>query len=460
MIVSKNKGLKKETDTLDKKDMISMKEFAKEMERQYGKGLWRAICVNISPNGQKRPMGEKNNMTREAIMKERTDPRYKTGGANTFSFSLKHTDSLYCIDFDTKDFKTTEFFDTLVETETYHTETTKGWHFYINIENFPPYSNEKGIANLDYFHTLKDIDLIKHANNMWEPYTREMNGGQFATFQWEDISKYLDSAKMNFHGQQEVEEVVPVVPYVDSEDDFEFVNEEVLAAPLFKKYLNRLNESRYGYDDWLSVGMICHSNFQGEDEGLEIWREWSLKDPNVQGRMTYPQQMRKYSSFAHHPANPKTWKTLRMWADKDSPENPYQTIWDIGGDDAITEELNKTLSYNIKTSEYIIMLADDDWEAKNDRQIKQHYQTYDFLVPYENAKGEMKYKTVNPYAIWVKSIRQKKIDRVVFDPRNNSPMCFNLWKGYPLGEMSAVESYDESECQPIIDHIHKRWCRE
>ena len=98
LIVSKNKGLKKETDTLDKKDMIGMNEFAKEMERQYGKGLWRAICVNISPNGQKRPMGEKNNMTREAIMKERTDPRYKTGGANTFSFSLKHTDSLYCID--------------------------------------------------------------------------------------------------------------------------------------------------------------------------------------------------------------------------------------------------------------------------------------------------------------------------------------------------------------------------
>ena len=471
-LILKNKGLKEEMALLDKKEMseMNMKPFVKALERKYGAGIFipiQVIPAHAHPSGKKKLVGgDHSDWTRERILAER-----EAGGGNmahrdnNFSLYLKHMEGLSVIDFDTKEMKDSLLYDRLVASGTFHTETDKGYHFYVHIDNLPPYQNEVDLANLTYFNAPDDIDLITTKRNVWEPFSRKVRGKHIQGFNWECFSQFFNEPKMNFVGapppvaivqEEEEEAIVPAV--AEALLDMEEVHEGI-DAYRFKRYLDRLGESRYGYDDWVGVGMIAHSNFEGSEEGFTLWREWSLKDLTG-NHMTMVEQLRKYDSFdADTQTRKKTWKTLRYMADQDNPENPYQTIYEGGGEDAITRELNTELSYNKKTSEYILGLPDDDWEQKSRPQVMAHYEKYDFPVTYLDPKGKEVTTSYNPFKVWVKNINRREVNKIVFDPRNQSPDCHNLWTGYPLGELETVASCDESLCSPIIDHIHKHWCR-
>ena len=105
-------------------------QFAEVLEDRYGKGIYRKIKV-IPSKGitKKKPIGEKSNMKRDEIIKNRVG----CGDWDNYSFAIKYCEELYVVDFDTKIFLNPELFNTLKDMGAYHTETVKGWHFYINI---------------------------------------------------------------------------------------------------------------------------------------------------------------------------------------------------------------------------------------------------------------------------------------------------------------------------------------
>ena len=214
---------------------LNVESFAELLEERYGVGIYRKIKV-IPAKGttKKRPVGEKSNMARADIIKNRIG----VADWDNFSFAIKYSEDLYCVDFDTKVFKNTEFFDMLRNIGAYHTETTKGWHFYINIEGLPRFQNEI------------NLDLLYQKRNVWEPRDREVKGCSFTSVNWNDISKYFNMPKMNFVGQEKPPapaRVVPVVAPVEAvpvEVVGEAVSIETCDEETMRGLLNRLAPER------------------------------------------------------------------------------------------------------------------------------------------------------------------------------------------------------------------------
>ena len=440
--------------------MSTMKDFMKMCETRYKCNAWRSIIVTYPPdNGsdRKKPIGEKSSMTEAEIKKNR-------GKGCHYSLAIKHCKEgdhqLLCVDYDVKEgVENCDLYNQLKQSGTYHCETNKGYHFYIDVTGLPDYQNEVKVV----IHDL-DIDLIRQKRNMWEPKEREMDGIHLQEYDWYDIQKHFNHAKMNIAGQeqeqqQQVEQLLPNSDSAATLDEWDLpidTTVESIGVDQIKGYLSRLSVKRYCYDDFVKVGIVLHNNFSGSDEGLSLWIEWTRADPSLatdHSHRTINYISQKYSGINGEPTS--SWKSLRFWADKDSPINKYKTIYEEGGGDAITAELNKDLCYNMKTSEYILLLPNGDWEPKSKPQAKQHYEKFDFIIPVGDD-----IKVLNPWNLWWKNIKRREIHKIVFDPRDKSPLCYNLWKGFPMGSLAndKVASADVSLVVPLINHIHTKWC--
>lgn len=64
-----------------------------------------------------------------------------------------------------------------------------------------------------------------------------------------------------------------------------------------------------GYDDWVGVGMALHHEFNGADEGLVLWNEWSSQGSKYKGEQDLAPHWRSFSS-SHD--NPRTLSSLRV----------------------------------------------------------------------------------------------------------------------------------------------------
>ena len=67
------------------------------------------------------------------------------------------------------------------------------------------------------------------------------------------------------------------------------------------------------HDDWVTVGMALHHQFQGSDKGLALWDNWSKVDPIKYSR---GECRKRWSSFsaASPTRRPTTFATLKKWA--------------------------------------------------------------------------------------------------------------------------------------------------
>ena len=207
-MILKKKGLKENQILLDKKEMRerNMKPFVKKLEQSYGAGIFipiQVIPAHAHPSGKKKLVGgDHSDWTREQIL----SGREASGGNmaprdNNFSLYLKHMEGLSVIDFDTKEMKNSMLYDRLVESGTYYTETAQGYHFYVQIDDLPPYQNEVNLANLAYFNEASDIDLITTKRNVWEPFSRKVHGTHIQRWDWGPcLSQFFNESKMNFVG--------------------------------------------------------------------------------------------------------------------------------------------------------------------------------------------------------------------------------------------------------------------
>tara|TARA_R110000737_G_scaffold351161_1_gene392473 strand:+ start:3337 stop:5817 length:2481 start_codon:yes stop_codon:yes gene_type:complete len=449
----KVKILKKEI--LNKNKNRDMEDFMGLVEAKYEVPCVRKIQVNLR-NGAKIPVGEKSNMTKEQILADR-------GSGNNYSLAIKYckneTGRLYCVDFDSKQLENCNLFQELEASNTFRCETNKGYHFYVHMNDCPDYKCETkcGIG------PVRDIDLICQKRNTWEPISREMTGEMIKSYNWEDLKHHFNHSRMNFTAT--ILDDVPVVEIMEqieieaddtgSELEFDAANNPIntCSTEQLKSYLDRLGVNRYDYDSWVKVGLAISNNYQNNDEGLQMYIDWSMKDPDTDRRSSIVDISTKWQSFGYgSDGDPMTYKTIKMWANQDSPMNKYEMLYGDGGTDAVVAEMNKEIFYNRKTSEYIVMLPNRDWEAKSAADAAKEWEDKDFVIEIGDDQ-----KIMNPFKIWKKSIKRKVIHKIVFDPKNNSPDCFNLWTGYPIGAKDCQDA-DTETIKPLLDHIYSKWC--
>ena len=432
---------------------LNVESFAELLEERYGVGIYRKIKV-IPAKGttKKRPVGEKSNMARADIIKNRIG----VADWDNFSFAIKYSEDLYCVDFDTKVFKNTEFFDMLRNIGAYHTETTKGWHFYINIEGLPRFQNEINLANGDYFDAPDDVDLLYQKRNVWEPRDREVKGCSFTSVNWNDISKYFNMPKMNFVGQEKppapARVVVAPVEAVPVEVVGEAVSIETCDEETMRGLLNRLAPERVDdSSDWLNVSMAIYTNFYELGDlvsGYILFDEWS------QTGTRYHKQSNKsrWDSFANRPDNPLTYKTIRRLADEDTTENVYESIYKSRGAQALVEYINEDYIYN-KASSNIIYLDNGRHYLKKMPDIANDLAMYNFLVVDDKGKG----REIRPADVWKTSTKRRCVRAIDFDPSGKKQNIYNLWKGYFI-TASSSESADSALCEPLLTHLLGVWC--
>lgn len=62
-------------------------------------------------------------------------------------------------------------------------------------------------------------------------------------------------------------------------------------------------------------------------------------------------------------------------------------------------------------------------------------------------------KFTSAAAIWMQSEQRRQFDSVVFDPRDESPGCYNLWRGFTYTASS------KGSCDRFLDHLFDNVCR-
>jgi hypothetical protein len=447
---------------------MKVKDFAKLLETEFGEGLWRKIAVipaDKSPDGTKKPIGEFNDWTREEVIKKRMAKIHtpQDGMELNYSLYLKHAPGLYCIDFDTKDFKTPDLYDMLVRQDIYRTETKKGFHFYLKLsEELGHYSNELDVANTDLYHKAEDIDFIIGKRNMWEIATRDVEGSSLGPISYSDIKPHLNETKMNFGGQTQhaplpKAESQGVISNPDDEPDdpFVIVNEPkpTCDEATMRYYLGRLNQSRCdSYDEHVRIGLAILHNFpDNEILAFQVWDDWCKGSDKYQaGGQSKKWQSLKKSPPPDDPNGPLSYRSIKGWADKDDPQNELESLYKKDGEDAMVRKLNEMVIFREQFSDYIHVfnLEDRDYECKKKPDMKNHFETLEFSI----SEGD---KKISPFTIWCKNRFRVAVHKVDFDPTNRMSNIFNLWNGYKIQE--GIES---GASQPLCDHIKQVWCRQ
>ena len=384
----------------------------------------RHIDVNIV-DGKKVPINEKNNMKPGEIMMNKGNMNSKY-----LSFYIKYIKNLYCVDFDTKNVNDCDFYHFLNDNNVGYCETTKGYHYYIYIDNIDEYSNELKVLKQD-----KDVDLINKCRNLWEPKDRIYNGDitNVKRFDWNNISHYFNTTRMNFTSNNNIEEGEPLTK---SDECAKCSKDELIKYIDNTKIIQRLSD----YNDWLTLGMICYNNFDGDDEGFDIWNKYSKEDDKYEGKIKLKE---KYNSFNNERSRLVSYKRLLQWNAEDYPcKNEYEQNYKMG---RLIEFMNERHAYYEPACEYFTFDGTGFMRQKENA----------FKTSMLNKNFMIDDKEINPYKIWITSLVRRDIRELVFDPSNNiKDGQYNIWRGF---DYTNTGECNMSTVQHVLDHIYNIW---
>ena len=496
--MNREKILKKKTTNNIKKNKMSdiniskmnVEKFFKSIEMDNdNQAFYRHINITYNKKGNKIPKGEKNDLSIEDIKKNRGNTL-----ANTLSLAVKHIPDLYVVDYDTHKVDC-EFYELLNNDNVAFTDTKKGSHYYIKINNIDTYKNQQKI----HINPEIDVDLIK-TNNIWETKDRTITG-TIKEYDWDDIKKYFDCNKMNFENSPP-SSPPPSPKSKEDKIDAEPINNYDVGE--LQSIINILPNECYEYELWVRIGMAICNITNGDNIGKGMYIDWSKKDKEnydfnvingnwkrwikTTGNKLGMPFLRKLKS-KYQPQKNKTLKEIYFDSLVDKKygkgRNNARTI--------MLKELNNRLIFIRSTGEYIILdkkiitkYQRDDitideqfnvpwWYCKNSTKTKDHFLNEKFSYTFtedddgddtddddgDDNKEESKKKTINidPFKIWCEWEGKRNVLEIGFDPRNReNNEIFNLWNGYNIGK-EDTEKYDEAEAKPLLDHIKTIWCK-
>jgi hypothetical protein len=202
------------------------------------------------------------------------------------------------------------------------------------------------------------------------------------------------------------------------------------------KIIQRLSD----YNDWLTLGMICYNNFDGDDEGFNIWNKYSKEDDKYEGKIKLRQ---KYNSFNNERERLVSYKRLLQWNVEDFPcKNEYEQHYKMG---RLIEFMNERHAYYEPACEYFTFDGNGFMRQKENA----------FKTSMLNKNFMIDDKEINPYKIWITSQDRRDIRELVFDPSNNiKPGQYNIWRGF---DYANTGNCDMSKVQHVLDHIYNIW---
>tara|TARA_R110000787_G_scaffold244723_1_gene350573 strand:+ start:1331 stop:3595 length:2265 start_codon:yes stop_codon:yes gene_type:complete len=423
---------------------MDVEDFFKKIEHDTNLNLYRHINIFYDAEGEKYPIGEKNNLSVEDI---KTNRGNKT--ANTLSLSVKHIPDLYVIDYDSKEVDGDSLYQKLNDDCVAYTETKKGSHYYVHIKNITEFSNQQKI----HIDPEIDMDLIK-INNIWETKGRIVNG-TIKEYDWNDIKGSFDIKKMNFKNSPPSSPPASPKQNVVQEEEEEVM--ELIINPIhipictqeqFKIHIESF-KPRFGYSDWLSVGFICYNNFKGSDVGLNFWNIYSKQDE--EGYEGKKKLKEKYVTFDSEDSNKLSYKQFIRWNLEDYPcKNKYER-WYITDYDSFISNMNMECMFHTKSQDIIIVDKTYYFRAKKTN-AKDYYSKFTFTI--KDKKDED--VNINPFDIWINNIDRRDISDIIFDPSGKECQSkYNIWKGY---KYQNTGEYKKENIKPFVQHIKKIIC--
>lgn len=489
-------------------------DLAKAIEEVNGDAVWRHVFVvpaELSKTKKKEYHFEKPSLTSEEIggdgylsasgkfrfpgrgwkdVKDMPSFMQKSGDTNWsqvyrgISIYLKYVPDLFVIDFDEGNHDATNpFFQFCMDKETIFIETKKGFHFYFWVPGVPEFSCSTAIQSDEDFG---DVDILgrkyKNSFNVIEADHHEVQNGLagiegIKSVPWDTLSEFLNVDRMLGRDKKNDKQTKK-----EKNETKAICSDGVeLSADKFRGYLARLRKedhrtisekkSRWHYEDFMKIGMICKNNFDDNEVGFDIWRTWVREDPLIaddsgkgHSHRTAQYLLEKWSSF-DEVANPLTWKTLRSMASDDDPtKNTYQEVFDLSGLEGMVEYMNGFLMMNVNTGE---ILYENPNETKS-YDVMPNFYTPDkarpvfdkYTIAVEDEKGKVKFK--NPFSLWIKHIGCRHVNRIVFDPTPSAPTdVYNLFGGFEISKLDVAEITEreaKETCANLINHIYHIWC--
>ncbi|MGI9358409.1 MAG: DUF5906 domain-containing protein [Paracoccaceae bacterium] len=430
---------------------------------------YRHITIGKDESGKKFPQGgDHSDWTPEQIAADRGH-----GNRKDISWSIKHTDNYFCVDYDfykpmnlsihaVSDtiLQKSELYQHLQALNPYESKTNKGIHQYIRITglDYTTYKEQKDVVIGDFA-----VDLLKK-NNIWAPKNRIVEGSD-VTVAWEDIKHFFDIEKMNFEGSKAKAKKPKPKPKSkpepesddsDSDSDSDSVSddEEGLKEMLTKiKERHIAGKIKLDRNNWVGIGYALCNHFKGSSEGLDMFDHFSKQFPEYYDyhglKKTY-RGMKKKKQEGNINA---TLNYIRKLADMGY--NEFEEAYNTKGTKAVVKLMNKVCMFNRATAAYIVI--------NNGYEVSHYYiyskaQAQDYFASntYCNDAG----KPVNPFNAWLTSKHRLDINGIDFDPSGERENIYNLWKGYSINCDDCKNIEDaEAASKPFFDHIYYVWCK-
>lgn len=232
------------------------------------------------------------------------------------------------------------------------------------------------------------------------------------------------------------------------------IKEEIIEVPkcnkeTFKKHMKSF-KPRYDYVDWLDIGYICFNNFDGGEDGLDIWNEYSKNDDKgYDGKKVLIKQWDVFKKQFNINKKKLSYKRLIKYHDEDYPcKNKYEKYYKEG---RLIEEMNKECFFYTATSD-IIYIINDEIIVNKSKIAELKYKKYCFNIPNPNTNSPVKFIKVNPFNLWLENIDRKDIDKIIFDPTTTEQKenTFNTWTGF---NYTNTNDYDNNKIKDFLFHI-------
>lgn len=91
----------------------------------------------------------------------------------------------------------------------------------------------------------------------------------------------------------------------------------MIAPSKVEQMLATIPAEELPYGDWLKIGMALRHQFQGGDDGFQMWDQWSRHDPRYQGT---DDLSKRWDGFASGSDNPVTLRSLMAMAKARKPD--------------------------------------------------------------------------------------------------------------------------------------------
>lgn len=232
------------------------------------------------------------------------------------------------------------------------------------------------------------------------------------------------------------------------------------------RLLDGLDPSDFSdYSEWLKIGMAAHQATGGSDEGMEVFVDWSERDPVYAGRGD--ETRAKWDTFSVREGDQVTLGTIfhrlnqagkgalvddfwRSPAEEDFADEPDLSSIPVSSKKAdLIDQLNDQFCAVLEGGKFVVFMEDIDHNFRPPRPVWMRLSRSDFLHWNESrrVRPSGSKRDLSVAEVWLTSPRRRQYSGIVLDPDGGKGDKLNLWKGWAvkprLGDWSLMRELIE-----------------